>query len=112
MTRIRTIRGGPQSRLRAGVDIVSNRESSEITHAAHVKDHYTGFAGDDPCKSPSDLKHFPGCTERLANNGRTPKNTCPMCAGRLYPTGQSKPERYIANLTALREGTARAADRL
>ena len=32
----------------AGVDIVSDGETSKISYATYVKDRYTGFAGDSP----------------------------------------------------------------
>ena len=42
--------------VEAGVDIVSDGETSKISYATYVKDRYTGFAGDSPRNAPADLK--------------------------------------------------------
>ncbi len=44
----------------AGVDIVSDGETSKISYATYVKDRYSGFSGDSPRNAPADLKRFPG----------------------------------------------------
>ena len=49
----------------AGIDIVSDGETSKISYATYVKDRYTGFSGDSPRNPPEDLKLFPGFLERL-----------------------------------------------
>ena len=43
----------------AGVDIVSDGETSKISYATYVKDRYTGFDGDTPRSPPRDLQLFP-----------------------------------------------------
>jgi 5-methyltetrahydropteroyltriglutamate--homocysteine methyltransferase len=43
----------------AGIDIVSDGETSKISYATYVKDRYTGFDGDSPRNAPADLKLFP-----------------------------------------------------
>ena len=53
----------------AGVDIVSDGETSKISYATYVKDRYTGFDGDSPRNAPADLKLFPSFLQRLANEG-------------------------------------------
>ena len=40
----------------AGVDIVSDGETSKISYATYVKDRYTGFSGDSPRNAPADLR--------------------------------------------------------
>ena len=59
--------------VEAGVDIVSDGETSKISYATYVKDRYTGFSGDSPRNAPADLKQFPSFLERLANSGGTPQ---------------------------------------
>ena len=44
----------------AGIDIISDGETSKISYATYVKDRYTGFSGDSPRNPPEDLKLFPG----------------------------------------------------
>ncbi|MEM7464197.1 MAG: cobalamin-independent methionine synthase II family protein [Pseudomonadota bacterium] len=82
----------------AGVDIVSDGETSKISYATYVKDRYTGFSGDSPRNAPADLKMFPSFLERLANEGGTPKYARPMCTGEVVSKGQGELGKDIANL--------------
>ncbi|MCB2109556.1 MAG: cobalamin-independent methionine synthase II family protein [Defluviimonas sp.] len=84
----------------AGIDIVSDGETSKISYATYVKDRYTGFGGDSPRNAPADLKLFPKFLERLANEGGTPKYARPMCVGEVRSKGQGELEKDIANLKA------------
>ena len=65
----------------AGIDIVSDGETSKISYATYVKDRYTGFSGDSPRNAPADLKLFPSFLERLASAGGTPQYARPCCTG-------------------------------
>ena len=84
----------------AGIDIVSDGETSKISYATYVKDRYTGFSGDSPRNAPGDLKLFPGFLERLANAGGTPQYARPMCTGEVTSKGQSELQADIDNLKA------------
>ena len=84
----------------AGVDIVSDGETSKISYATYVKDRYTGFDGDSPRNAPADLKKFPSFLKRLAADGGTPKYARPMCVGEVKSKGQGELEKDIANLKA------------
>lgn len=84
--------------VEAGVDIVSDGETSKISYATYVKDRYTGFSGDSPRNAPGDLKLFPTFLERLANEGGTPQYARPMCTGEVKSKGQGELEKDIANL--------------
>ncbi|NBR03431.1 MAG: epoxyalkane--coenzyme M transferase [Alphaproteobacteria bacterium] len=84
----------------AGIDIVSDGETSKISYATYVKDRYTGFSGDSPRNAPGDLKLFPGFLERLANDGGTPQYARPMCTGEVRPKGQGELQADIDNLKA------------
>lgn len=84
----------------AGVDIVSDGETSKISYATYVKDRYTGFDGDSPRNAPGDLKLFPGFLKRLADDGGTPKYARPMCVGEVKSKGQGELQKDIANLKA------------
>ena len=86
--------------VEAGVDIVSDGETSKISYATYVKDRYTGFAGDSPRNAPGDLKLFPGFLERLANEGGSPQYARPMCVAEVKSKGQGELEKDIANLKA------------
>ena len=86
--------------VEAGVDIVSDGETSKISYATYVKDRYTGFSGDSPRNAPADLKQFPGFLERLANSGGTPQYARPMCTGEVVSKGQGELQADIDNLKA------------
>ncbi|MGD9294489.1 MAG: cobalamin-independent methionine synthase II family protein [Roseobacter sp.] len=84
----------------AGIDIVSDGETSKISYATYVKDRYTGFSGDSKRNAPADLKMFPNFLKRLAEDGGTPKYARPMCTGAVTSKGQGELEKDIANLKA------------
>lgn len=84
----------------AGVDVVSDGETSKISYATYVKDRYTGFDGDSPRNAPADLKMFPGFLKRLADDGGTPQYARPMCVGEVRSKGQDELQKDIANLKA------------
>lgn len=84
----------------AGVDIVSDGETSKISYATYVKDRYTGFSGDSPRNAPADLKMFPSFLKRIADSGGTPQYARPMCTGEVKSKGQGELEKDIANLKA------------
>ena len=89
-----------RKQVEAGVDIVSDGETSKISYATYVKDRYTGFAGDSPRNAPADLKLFPSFLERLKDDGGTPTYARPMCVGEVRSRGQGELEKDIANLKA------------
>ncbi len=82
----------------AGVDIVSDGETSKISYATYVKDRYTGFSGDSPRNAPADLKEFPTFLQRLADAGGTPQYARPMCTGEVRSKGQGELIKDIDNL--------------
>ena len=84
--------------VKAGIDIVSDGETSKISYATYVKDRYTGFSGDSPRNAPADLKMFPGFLKRLADDGGTPQYARPMCTGAVESKGQGELHKDINNL--------------
>lgn len=84
--------------VEAGVDIVSDGETSKISYATYVKDRYTGFSGDSPRKAPADLMLFPGFLKRLADAGGTPHYARPTCTGAVRAKGQHELNKDISNL--------------
>ena len=84
----------------AGIDIVSDGETSKISYATYVKDRYTGFSGDSPRNAPADLKLFPSFLDRLAKAGGTPHYARPQCTGPVVSKGQDELQKDIANLKA------------
>ncbi|MGL4309395.1 MAG: cobalamin-independent methionine synthase II family protein [Paracoccaceae bacterium] len=86
--------------VEAGIDIVSDGETSKISYATYVKDRYTGFSGDSPRNAPADLKLFPTFLDRLARQGGTPQYARPQCTGPVISRGQTELRKDIANLKA------------
>lgn len=84
----------------AGIDWVSDGETSKISYATYVKDRYTGFDGDSPRNPPADLKAFPTFMARLAREGGTPTYARPQCVGDVRSKGQGELQADIANLQA------------
>jgi 5-methyltetrahydropteroyltriglutamate--homocysteine methyltransferase len=84
----------------AGIDWVSDGETSKISYATYVKDRYTGFSGDSPRNPPADLKAFPTFMERLSREGGTPTYARPQCVGEVRSKGQGELGADIANLRA------------
>ncbi|WP_127116263.1 cobalamin-independent methionine synthase II family protein [Shimia sediminis] len=89
-----------KKQVNAGVDVVSDGETSKISYATYVKDRYTGFSGDSPRNAPADLKMFPGFLQRLADDGGTPQYARPMCTGEVRSKGQEELLKDINNLKA------------
>ncbi|CTQ34032.1 cobalamin-independent methionine synthase II family protein [Jannaschia rubra] len=84
--------------VEAGVQIVSDGETSKISYATYVKDRYTGFSGDSPRNAPADLKLFPSFLKRLADEGGTPQYARPMCTGPVRSKGQDELQKDISRL--------------
>lgn len=89
-----------RKQVAAGVDIVSDGETSKISYATYVKDRYTGFDGDSPRNAPADLKKFPTFLQRLADEGGSPQYARPMCVGEVASKGQGELQKDIENLKA------------
>ncbi|KAE9627459.1 cobalamin-independent methionine synthase II family protein [Parasedimentitalea maritima] len=87
-----------RKQVEAGIDIVSDGETSKISYATYVKDRYTGFSGDSPRNAPADLKMFPSFLKRLADDGGTPQYARPMCTGEVRSKGQDELQKDINNL--------------
>ena len=82
----------------AGIDVVSDGETSKISYATYVKDRYSGFSGDSPRNAPADLKQFPGFLQRLADSGGTPSYARPMCTAPIAPLDNGELEKDITHL--------------
>lgn len=82
----------------AGIDIVSDGETSKISYATYVKDRYSGFSGDSPRSVPKDLKLFPGLLKKLADSGGTPTYSRPQCTGPVASLGRDELLKDIAHL--------------
>ena len=71
-----------KQQVAAGVDVVSDGETSKISYATYIRHRLTGFEiGAAPRQVPSDIDAFPGFKSRLAKIGDTPKYHRPICRG-------------------------------
>lgn len=84
----------------AGIDIVSDGETSKISYATYVKDRYTGFDGDGPRHVPADIALFPSFLARLRADDGSPRYARPTCVGEVKSKDQGELETDIANLKA------------
>ena len=87
-----------QRQVEAGIDIVSDGETSKISYSTYVKDRYTGFGGDTPRRAPADLRLYPSYLKRLAEEGGTAQYSRPKCIGPIESKGQGELLKDIANL--------------
>ncbi len=87
-----------RKQVEAGVDIVSDGETSKISYTTYVKNRYTGFSGNSARAVPGDLKLFPRYLERLASQGGTPKLVRPQCTGPVAPRDDVELTADIANM--------------
>ena len=93
-----------KKQVEAGVDIVSDGETSKISYATYIKDRYSGFSGDSPRNPPQDLTLYPSFLERLAKSGGTPQYKRPMCTSEIVSQDQSDLHKDIDNVKqAMRE---------
>ena len=84
--------------VEAGIDIVSDGETSKISYATYVKDRYSGFSGDTKGIVPADLKLFPRFLNRIASDGSAPKYARPQCTGPVAPASDADLQADIGNL--------------
>jgi 5-methyltetrahydropteroyltriglutamate--homocysteine methyltransferase len=97
-TMTRNVAETVKKQVEAGIDIVSDGETSKISYATYVKDRYTGFGGDSERNAPADLKLFPSFLQRLADDGGTPTYARPCCIGEVKPKDDTDLRADISNL--------------
>ena len=90
-----------RAQVEAGIDVVSDGETSKISYATYIRHRLTGFEiGEMPRTVPKDLDDFPDYKERLARLGATPKYHRPICRGDIGVKDLSSLEKDIARLKA------------
>ena len=65
----------------AGVDIVSDGETSKISYATYIRHRLTGFEGDSPRPTPQDIDELPEYRDKLVKEGASAKYLRPVCKG-------------------------------
>jgi 5-methyltetrahydropteroyltriglutamate--homocysteine methyltransferase len=83
----------------AGLDIVSDGETSKISYATYVKHRLSGFEGDSPRPTPRDLEDFPAFRDRLVAQKASPTYRRPVCRGPVALINTAPLDADIARLT-------------
>lgn len=83
----------------AGIDIVSDGETSKISYATYIRHRLTGFEGDSPRPTPKDLEDFPEYRDRLVKSGHSATYKRPVCKGPIRVKSLRAVEQDIAHLT-------------
>jgi 5-methyltetrahydropteroyltriglutamate--homocysteine methyltransferase len=65
----------------AGIDVISDGETSKISYATYIRHRLTGFDGDSARPTPQDLDDFPHFRDRLVAEGHSPTYRRPVCTG-------------------------------
>ncbi len=89
-----------QRQAEAGVDIVSDGETSKISYATYIRHRLTGFEGDSPRPTPQDLDDFPEYRDRLVKLGHSATYRRPVCKGPIKVKDLSPVEQDIARMKA------------
>ena len=90
-----------RKQVAAGVDVVSDGETSKISYATYIRHRLTGFEiGESPRQVPSDIDDFPGFKARLAKIGDTPRYHRPICRGPIAVKDLAPLRTDIAHLQA------------
>jgi 5-methyltetrahydropteroyltriglutamate--homocysteine methyltransferase len=89
-----------QRQCAAGVDVVSDGESSKISYATYIAERFSGFAGDTPREPGQDLVEFPGLLKKLADRGSTAKYRRPHCVGPIKVKTLEPLQSDVQNLRA------------
>jgi len=97
--------------VEAGVDVVSDGESSKISYATYIRHRLSGFeVGEVPRLSPRDLEEYPEYRRRMAESGTTPRYRGSVCRGPIAVRDLAPLEADIAHLwAAARKAGARDA---
>jgi 5-methyltetrahydropteroyltriglutamate--homocysteine methyltransferase len=89
-----------QRQCAAGVDVVSDGESSKISYATYIAERFSGFAGDTAREPGQDLVEFPGLLKKLADRGSTAKYRRPHCVGPIKVKTLEPLQSDVQNLRA------------
>ena len=77
----RGVREAIRNQQAAGIDIVSDGETSKISYATYIRHRLTGFEGDSPRPTPQDIDDLPDYRDRLVKEGASAKYLRPVCKG-------------------------------
>jgi len=89
----------------AGIDVVSDGETSKISYATYIRHRLTGFEGDSPRPTPQDLDDFPEYRDRLVKAGHSATYRRPVCRG---PIKVKNLQPLQQDISRMKEALARA----
>ena len=89
-----------ERQVQAGVDIVSDGETSKISYATYIKDRLSGFAGDKPRQVALDLQPYPEFRARMAIFAGKQTFKRQSCVGPIAMIERASMHKDIANLRA------------
>ncbi len=82
----------------AGIDIVSDGETSKISYATYIRHRLTGFEGDSARPTPQDLDDYPEYRDRLVKTGHSATYKRPVCKGPIKVKNLKPVEQDIAHM--------------
>ncbi|MGA7793677.1 MAG: cobalamin-independent methionine synthase II family protein [Candidatus Acidiferrales bacterium] len=87
-----------QHQADAGIDVVSDGETSKISYATYIRHRLTGFEGDSARPTPQDLEDFPEYRDRLVKVAHSATYRRPVCKGPISFKNLAPVERDIAHM--------------
>jgi 5-methyltetrahydropteroyltriglutamate--homocysteine methyltransferase len=87
-----------QRQVDAGIDVVSDGETSKISYATYIRHRLTGFEGDSARPTPRDLEDFPEYRDRLLKTAHSATYRRPVCRGPIKVKNLVPVERDIAHM--------------
>jgi 5-methyltetrahydropteroyltriglutamate--homocysteine methyltransferase len=101
----RAVSDAVQKQVKAGVDIVSDGETSKISYGTYIRHRLNGFEeGNVPRATPGDLDDFPEYRDRIAAMGATPKYIRPVCKGPISVKNSEPLHKDLARFRAALAG--------
>jgi 5-methyltetrahydropteroyltriglutamate--homocysteine methyltransferase len=82
----------------AGIDIVSDGETSKISYATYIRHRLTGFEGDSPRPTPQDIDELPDYRDKLVAQGASAKYLRPVCKGPIEVKDREPLRQDIASM--------------
>jgi 5-methyltetrahydropteroyltriglutamate--homocysteine methyltransferase len=89
----------------AGIDIVSDGETSKISYATYIRHRLTGFEGDSPRPTPQDIDELPEYRDKLVKEGASAKYLRPVCKG---PIRVKNREPLLQDIARMKDALAKA----
>lgn len=101
----RGVREAIRRQQEAGVDIVSDGETSKISYATYIRHRLTGFEGDSARPTPQDIDELPEYRDKLVKEGASAKYLRPVCKG---PITVKNREPLLHDIARMKDALAKA----